>query len=306
MAGNRVVPHVANVGRPVAIRPASVPQGDTENRTGMWLAADLGDKPVDILPLKTRLWATQESVTGGVALKCFFEPGSKAAVNFEMEVKPPVGSAGVTFYAKASRPLRLAVQKAVAEVGTEWKKIDLPWASLGTIGEKRDMGHLFTIRVAEPIRERTWLILDRLGTEKPDFIANPKINPQSGLDQTISSQDILYGAEYLSKTLQRARSKQPFTIYAFGNSITLGARCTAAHGIFAATLAHRSYSTTIWPDCGKGILATRAFAWCMAGRRARSRSGTWTTSAISCARPRPTTCSSSTCGAARRPNGKRT
>ena len=51
-----------------------------------------------------------------------------------------------------------------------------------------------TIRVAEPIRERTWLILDRLGTEKPDFIANPKIDPRSGPDQTISSQDILYGA----------------------------------------------------------------------------------------------------------------
>ena len=64
-------------------RPLTFNGGDTESRTGMWLCADLG-KAEDALPLKTRLYATKESVTGGVALKCVFEPGSKATLNWEM------------------------------------------------------------------------------------------------------------------------------------------------------------------------------------------------------------------------------
>jgi len=203
--------------------PLAFPQGDSENRTGMWLCADLGTAG-DILPLKTRMWATKESVTGGVALKCVFERGSRGSLNFEMETKPPAGGPGLTFYAKASRPLKLNVNKATANVGTDWKKIDLTWEALGTTRDQRDLGWLLTITVAEPIQERTWLIIDRLGGEKPDFIAQPKIDPQSGPDETISSKDILYGVENLSKTLKRAKARQPFKIYAFGDSITLGAQ----------------------------------------------------------------------------------
>jgi lysophospholipase L1-like esterase len=206
-----------------AFVPLAFPQGDTENRTGMWLCADLGGA-ANILPLKTRMWATKESVTGGVALKCVFERGSRGSLNFENEVKPPGGSAGITFYAKASRDLKLNVNKATANVGADWKKIDLTWEALGTTREQRDLGWLLTISVAEPIQERTWLIIDRLGVEKPDFIKSPRIDPRSGPDETISSKDILYGAENLSKTLRRAKARQPFKIYAFGDSITLGAQ----------------------------------------------------------------------------------
>ena len=43
------------------------PKGTPKTGRECGSAADLGDKPADILPLKTRLWATQDSVTGGVA-----------------------------------------------------------------------------------------------------------------------------------------------------------------------------------------------------------------------------------------------
>src|SRR5271165_1361034 len=76
--------------------PLSMNQGNTENRTGMWFCPDLG-KAADILPLKTRVWATKESVTGGVAMKCVFEKGSKGIVAYEKE-SYPVGSAGITLF----------------------------------------------------------------------------------------------------------------------------------------------------------------------------------------------------------------
>ena len=203
-------------------QPLAFPGGDTESRTGMWLCADLG-KAEDILPLKTRLYATAESVTGGVALKCVFEPGSTASLNWE-NGKYPDGTAGLTLYAKASRAIKLNVGKATADVGTDWKKIDLTWEALQTTKDKREFGWLLTIAVQGPIKEPTWLILDRIGTEGPDFDANPKIDVKPGPDETISSKDILYGAENLAKTLQRAKDKKPFKIYAFGDSITMGAQ----------------------------------------------------------------------------------
>src|SRR6516162_8037560 len=80
----------------VTFTPLEMPQGDTENRTGMWFCPDLG-KAADILPLKTRVWATRESVTGGVAMKCVFEKGSTGIVAYEKE-SYPAGSAGITLY----------------------------------------------------------------------------------------------------------------------------------------------------------------------------------------------------------------
>src|SRR4051812_21653080 len=73
--------------------PLSMPQGDTENRTGMWFCPDLGQTS-DILPLKTRVWATKESITGGVAMKCVFEKGSKGIVAYEKDAYP-AASAGL-------------------------------------------------------------------------------------------------------------------------------------------------------------------------------------------------------------------
>jgi hypothetical protein len=91
----------------VTFTPLSMPQGDTESRTGMWFCPDLGQAG-DILPLKTRVWATRESVTGGVAMKCVFEKGSKGVLAYEKE-SYPAGSAGITLYARASRKLTLLV-----------------------------------------------------------------------------------------------------------------------------------------------------------------------------------------------------
>src|SRR5947209_15244873 len=101
----------------VTFTPLAMPQGNTENRTGMWFCPDLG-KASDILPLKTRIWATRESVTGGVAMKCVFEKGSRGIIAYEKDAYPG-GSAGITLYVKASRPLTLKVANIAADVGTD-------------------------------------------------------------------------------------------------------------------------------------------------------------------------------------------
>jgi len=75
----------------VSFKPLTFPQGNTENRTGTWLSCNLGDAPAEVLPLKTRMWATRESVTDGVALKCVFEPGSKGELSFQNAIPPPAG-----------------------------------------------------------------------------------------------------------------------------------------------------------------------------------------------------------------------
>jgi len=208
----------------ITFTPFEHPQGNSENRTGMWLRPNLG-KPEEVLPLKTRLWATRESVTGGVALKCVFEKGAVGLLTFEKDNYPP--SAGLTFYAKASKPLKLLVNKTVTvEAGTEWKKIDVPWEKLNTTREKPTVPWQFFLKVISPLDERTTLLIDRLGVEAPEFDPNPKIEPQSGPDATFSSKDMLYGAENLAKTLEKLKAKQPFKVIAFGDSITAGAQMT--------------------------------------------------------------------------------
>jgi lysophospholipase L1-like esterase len=202
--------------------PLAMNQGNTENRTGMWFCPDLG-KAADILPLKTRVWATKESVTGGVAMKCVFDKGSTGVLAYEKD-SYPADSAGITLYAKASRKLTIKVGNIPAEVGTDWQKLDFPWEKLGTNRAKPTLGFQLVVAVQGPFEERTWVILDRIGTEAPQFDPKPRIEPQTGPDQTLSSKDILYGADNLAKTRQRAKAKQPFKVIALGDSVTAGAQ----------------------------------------------------------------------------------
>ncbi len=213
---------LAGLSAEVTFTPLEMNQGNTENRTGMWFCPDLG-KAADILPLKTRVWATKESVTGGVAMKCVFEKGSKGILAYEKDGFP-ANSAGVTLFAKASRKLTIKVGGIPAEVGTEWKKLDFPWEKLGTNRDKPRLGFQLVVTVQGPIEERTWLILDRIGTESPEFDPRPKVDQQTGPDTTISSKEMLYGAENLAKTRQRAKAKQPFKVIALGDSVTAGAQ----------------------------------------------------------------------------------
>lgn len=206
----------------ITFTPLAMNQGNTENRTGMWFCPDLG-KATDILPLKTRVWATKESVTGGVAMKCVFDKGSKGVLAYEKDAYP-AGSAGITLYAKASRKLTVKVGNVPAQVGTEWKKLDFPWEKLGTTRDKPRLGFQLVVTVVGPIEEKTWLILDRIGVESPRFDPNPKIEPQTGPDATLSSKEILYGVEHLAKTRQRAQARQPFKVIALGDSVTAGAQ----------------------------------------------------------------------------------
>ena len=201
-------------------------EDNLEKKTGLWFRPDLG-KIEDVLPLKTRMWATKDSVTGGVALKCVFEAGARGKLSFEKDAWP-AGSAGITFFAKGSKPLKVLVgMKAFrpVEIGTEWKKYDLSWESLESTKEKPEIGWQFVFRISSPIEERTVLWLDRIGVETV-FDSSPKIEPQSGPDATFSSKELLYGGENLGKTLARLKAKQPFKVVALGDSITAGAQLT--------------------------------------------------------------------------------
>jgi lysophospholipase L1-like esterase len=216
------VPAVSARGEEITFTPLDMAQGNTENRTGMWLCPDLGGVN-DVLPLKTRAWATRESVTGGVALKCVFEKGSKGTLAYEKDSFPE-GSAGITLVAKASRKLTLTVNRIPVEVGTEWKKLDVPWEKLGTSRDKPRLGFQFVLAVTGPIEERTWLIIDRLGTESPKFDPTPKLEPRDGPDAIISSKELIYGIENLAKARKRAQDRQPFQLIALGDSVTAGAQ----------------------------------------------------------------------------------
>ncbi|MBI3829062.1 MAG: SGNH/GDSL hydrolase family protein [Planctomycetes bacterium] len=207
--------------------PLTHPTGEcnSEDNTGEWFRPDLGTA-ADIIPLKTRVYATKESVTGGVAMKWIFEKGSKGLITFE-KGKLDMNAAGFTFYAKASKPLKFRIcpnaaaePKKGVEIGTEWKKYDIPYSEIGFTNEWWQI--LF--QVLDPVEEHTWLILDRVGTEAPAFIKDPKIDPKTGPDEKLSSQDMLYGAEFLAKTLERLKAKKPFKLIALGDSITAGAQ----------------------------------------------------------------------------------
>jgi lysophospholipase L1-like esterase len=198
---------------------------NTEANTGEWLRPDLGT-PGEVIPLKTRVCATKESVTDGVAMKCIFEKGSKGLLAFE-KWKVDASAAGFTLYAKASRPIKFRIctnanaeMKKVVEIGTEWKKYDFPFKEI----DYNDGWWQILFQVVGPIDEHTTLILDRIGVEGPAFIADPKIDPKTGPDEKFSSTDMLYGAENLSKTLEQLKAKKPFKIFALGDSITAGAQ----------------------------------------------------------------------------------
>jgi len=203
----------------------STSECNTEDNPGEWFRPDLG-AVADVIPLKTRLYATKESVTGGTAMKLVFEKGSKGLICWEKSNKETKG-AGFTFYAKASKPMKVKIctnpnqdVKAVADVGVEWKKFDFPFAD---IGYTNDWWQIM-IKVVDPIDEHCTLIIDRLGVEGPAFIANPKIEPKPGPDDKISSKDLVYGAEHLAKTLANLKAKKPFKVFALGDSITAGAQ----------------------------------------------------------------------------------
>ncbi|HYE07827.1 MAG TPA: SGNH/GDSL hydrolase family protein [Planctomycetota bacterium] len=202
--------------------PLGFAEHDLERHTGMWLRPDLGNADT-VLPLRTRVWATRESVTDGVALKCAFAPGSTGRVQIE-NASLPAGSAGFTLYAKASRPLKLALGQAAKDVGTDWSKLDWPWAELGADPAAPTVGWQVALTVQGPIAEPTWLIIDRFGIETPTFIGAPAITPQDGPDQTIAATDLIVGGERLAKSAARLKAKQPFKLIAFGDSVTAGAQ----------------------------------------------------------------------------------
>jgi len=188
---------------------------NTETNTGEWLRPNLGAAK-DIIPLKTRIYATKEAVTDGVAMKIIFEKGSTGILTFERArstLAPPAHAvceslrAGQVPHLHQCRPNVKPVR-----IGTDWKKYDFPFKDI----EYNNDWWQILFQVMGPIENRTWLILDRIGVENPAFDPNPKIEPTSGPDETISSQDILYGAENLAKTLERLKAKKPFKVYALG------------------------------------------------------------------------------------------
>ncbi|MBA2479144.1 MAG: SGNH/GDSL hydrolase family protein [Planctomycetes bacterium] len=197
-------------------------QESFESHTGMWFRPDQGTG-VQAAAVPTRVWATKESVTGGVALKCVFDKGATGKFALEKADYPP-GSAGITFYAKASRPMKAVVNNVSADVGTDWTKVDFAWDKIGTTADKPNLGWQFVVTFQGPFDERAWVIIDRLGVESPSFDPAPTLDKQTGPDQTISTADITAGVEHLAKTVARLKAKQPFKIIALGDSVTAGAQ----------------------------------------------------------------------------------
>ena len=195
-----------------------------ENRTGLWVCPRLGGAS-DVLPLPTRLYATRQSVTDGVALRIEISEGSKGTIT--MENSPfKAGTAGITFYAKASLPLEVVVANRVkVNVMSQWQKFDISWEKLGTEKSKPSIGWEFQLELASAAKEDCWLIIDRLGTEGPTFDSESNIIEQQGPDVTINTKQILGNASVLTPTIDRLKKKQPFRIIAFGDSVTAGAQC---------------------------------------------------------------------------------
>jgi lysophospholipase L1-like esterase len=97
---------------------------------------------------------------------------------------------------------------------------------LGTTGAKPDLGWQFTVGLAAPAERDCWVIIDRLGAEGPEFIANPPVTPTAGPDPTINTKDVAGNAAVLAPAVQRLKAKTPFKIVAFGDSVTAGAQAT--------------------------------------------------------------------------------
>jgi len=196
-----------------------------ESRTGLWFCPKLGEA-ADILPLKVRLYASKESVTDGVALRVDVKAGSTGTITLENSPYP-AGTAGITMYLKASEKLDLTIKgKATFAATTDWQKVDLSWEKLGTTKDKPDIGYQFEMGLAAPAEHDVWYIVDRLGTEGPEFGPKPAITPTPGPDETINTADIVGNAQVLAPTVARLKAKQPFKILAFGDSITAGAQAT--------------------------------------------------------------------------------
>ena len=204
--------------------PISTNGDDSETFTGLWFRPDLGTA-ADVVPLKTRVWATRESVTGGVALKAWFGVGSTGRLAREYDPLP-AQSAGITFYAKASRPITVVVNGSERSVGTRWTKVDYSWASLGTTASNPDIGYQFVVTVKGPITTDTWMIIDRVGVESPRFSRHPALSVQNGPDVTFDAASMLSGAGNLAATQTRLVAHQPFKIIAFGDSVTAGAQAS--------------------------------------------------------------------------------
>ncbi len=187
---------------------------------GIWFRPNLGTAAT-VLPLKTRLWATRESVTGGIALKILLEPGSTGII--AMEHSPfPAGSAGITFHAKASQPVVAVVNGVERSVGTSWTKVDYDWASLGSSSSSPDVGWQFVLAIKGPITTRTYVIIDRLGIESPTFDAAPSLSPLAGPDTLFDGDTMFYGAANLAPTIARLNAKQAIKVIGFGDSVTAG------------------------------------------------------------------------------------
>jgi lysophospholipase L1-like esterase len=204
--------------------PISHGDENWEQHTGLWVCPRLGGAS-DILPLSTRLYATCQSVTDGVALRIDISKDSKGTITMENSPFQP-DSAGITFYAKASSPLEVVVaNRTKVNVTSQWQKFDITWEKLGTEKSKPSLGWEFQLELASSAKEDCWLLIDRMGTEGPAFDSAPNIKQQQGTDITINTKDILGNPAVLTPTIDRLKNKQPFRIIAFGDSVTAGAQC---------------------------------------------------------------------------------
>lgn len=210
----------------IVFHPLSHGPENTEKDPGDWMTVVLG-KSAHFGENRTRMYATRESVTGEVALRLQVPKGARGMIEMEDDAYPE-NSAGITFYIKASAPMQFVFNEDKTafrfEVGADWKKIDIPWEKLGTTREKRQISYFFKLSLDKPAEKDGWYIIDRIGTEVPEFNPKPAIKVLDGPDKTISTSELVGNAEALKSTVERLKSKKPFKIVALGDSISWGAQ----------------------------------------------------------------------------------
>lgn len=206
--------------------PLSCNKATTESHPGLWMCLSL-EKAKNFGENKSRMFATNDAVTDGIALKVNVMKGFRGILEMQDDDYPE-NTVGITFYIKASQKLKMSVNmdktKFDFEATKGWTKINIPWSKLGTTKEKRKIDYWFKIGFSKSIDKDCWYIIDRLGTEGPEFSKPIDIPAIKNIDQKINSKDLSGNIKALSGIQNQLKNKKPFKIIAFGDSISFGAQ----------------------------------------------------------------------------------
>lgn len=197
--------------------PLTTASQTSEDNTGVWFASWM-TLPDPVIPIETLVQATQEAVTGGVALKVKVQPGSIGRIMYETDLS----NKNLTFYVKASTNVTMRIFPPATNgsqtfsATTSWQKIDIALTSAHW---------MFSIELDSPAAAEMYYIIDRIGTEDT-FTAPDLSGVTTGPDTDMSTSALVAGASNLTATRTRLAAQTAFKVVALGDSITAGAQIT--------------------------------------------------------------------------------